>query len=74
VEGICDRDGGELYQRVDDREETARKRLEVYFAQTAPVLEYYRERGILQEVPGDRPVDQVTRSLREALSRPIAEI
>jgi adenylate kinase len=67
VPGVCDRCGGELYQRVDDREETARHRLEVYFAETLPVLGYYLDRGILVEVDGDRPVSDVTRALREAL-------
>lgn len=70
VAGICDRCGGELYQRVDDRLETARHRLEVYFVETVPVLEYYRGRGILVEVDGDRPIADVTRALRDALPRP----
>lgn len=67
--GVCDRCGGELYQRVDDQEDTARRRLEVYFEETVPVLEYYRERGILVEVNGDQPIAEVTRALREALPR-----
>ncbi len=61
--GICDRCGGRLYQRVDDKEETARHRLAVYFDETAPVLEYYRQVGILGEVRGDRPVAEVTDAL-----------
>jgi len=67
VEGVCDRCGGELYQRVDDREETARHRLEVYFAETAPVLDYYRRAGILTEVRGDRAVGEVTEALRRRI-------
>ncbi|HYU20080.1 MAG TPA: adenylate kinase [Chloroflexota bacterium] len=67
VEGVCDRCGGELYQRVDDREETARRRLEVYFMETVPVLEYYRGRGNLVEVDGDRSIEAVTRALCDAL-------
>jgi adenylate kinase len=67
VEGVCDRCGGELYQRVDDREDTARRRLEIYREETTPVLDYYRDRGILREVLGDRPRDEVTRTLTEAI-------
>jgi adenylate kinase len=67
VPGVCDRCGGELYQRVDDRADTARHRLDVYFNETMPVLEYYRERGILVEVDGDRPVGEVTGALCQAL-------
>ena len=67
VEGICDRCGGELYQRVDDRAETARRRLEVYTRETVPVLDYYRSRGILFEVDGDQPIDKVTQALCNAL-------
>lgn len=47
-EGVCDRCGGELYQRADDTEETARERLEVYERQTAPLIEYYEGKGVLQ--------------------------
>ncbi len=67
VAGVCDRCVGELYQRVDDREDTARRRLEVYFAETLPVLDYYRRRGILVEVNGDGPIEDVTRALYEGL-------
>jgi adenylate kinase len=49
-EGICDRCGGELYQREDDRTEVIRRRLEEYAAQTRPVLEFYAKRGILRTV------------------------
>lgn len=49
-EGICDRCGGELYQREDDREEVVRERLRVYRRQTAPLVAYYRRRGILVNV------------------------
>lgn len=64
---VCDRCGGTLYQRIDDRADTAQHRLDVYFEETVPVLGYYRERGILTEVQGDRPIDQVTRALYDAL-------
>lgn len=57
--GECDQCGGALTQRADDRPETVRRRLQVYFEQTAPLLDYYRERGILAEVDGDKPISQV---------------
>jgi len=59
VAGVCDRCQGELYQRVDDREETIRARLEVYDRQTAPVLNTYRERNLLREVDGIGSREQV---------------
>jgi adenylate kinase len=61
--GVCDYDGSELYQRDDDTEETQRRRIEVYFQQTAPLLEYYRERGLLAEVDGEQPIGDVQRDL-----------
>ena len=67
VEGVCDRCGGRLYQRPDDTLETARRRLEVYENSTRPVLDYYRAKGILVDVPGDRSVGDVTEALREAI-------
>ncbi len=57
--GICDEDGGELYQREDDKQETVRQRLAVYQAQTSPLVEFYRARGILHEVNGDQTIDDV---------------
>jgi len=67
VEGVCDRCGGKLYQRPDDTLETARRRLEIYEASTRPVLDYYRAKGLLVDVPGDRSVGEVTEALREAI-------
>jgi len=66
-EGVCDRCGGELYQRIDDKEETARHRLSVYFDATGPVLDYYRHAGILSEVRGDLPVAEVMDALRRRI-------
>ncbi len=66
--GICDKDGGELFQRDDDKPEAVRQRLQVYRAQTSPLVDYYRQRGILREVDGDQPVDDVTAALRAALA------
>ncbi len=60
VEGVCDRCGGELFQRDDDREETIRHRLEVYAAQTAPLIALYAEQRILVGLDAMGPVDDVT--------------
>jgi adenylate kinase len=60
VDGVCDRCGGELFQRDDDREETIRHRLEVYAEQTAPLVGYYADAGILVGIDATGPVDDVT--------------
>lgn len=65
--GVCDKCGGELYQRDDDKPETVRKRLEVYWKQTSPLIDYYRDKGLLVEIDGDQSIDTVTEELREAL-------
>lgn len=67
--GVCDRCGGPLYQREDDREETVRHRLEVYHAQTAPLISYYRQRGLLRRVDGAGEIEVVGARLVEALGR-----
>lgn len=64
---ICDDCGGKLYQRSDDTMETARHRLEVYFAQTMPLIEYFREQGSLTEIDGQREIGQVTEAMIQAL-------
>ncbi|MCC6346262.1 MAG: adenylate kinase [Nitrospirales bacterium] len=58
-EGVCDKCGGELFQRDDDREGTIRKRLEVYNAQTAPLIDYYGEKDILHVVSGTGSIDEI---------------
>ena len=60
AEGVFDRCGGELFQRDDDREETIRHRLEVYAEQTAPLVGYYADAGILVGIDATGPVDDVT--------------
>jgi len=65
--GICDFDGSALYQREDDRSETVIRRIQVYFTQTAPLIAYYRERGLLSEIDGTQPIDKVTTDLLEVL-------
>ena len=66
-EGICDLCGGELYQRDDDNPNTIRARLKTYKAQTAPLIGYYREVGLLVEIDGEQTPDQVTAEVRDAL-------
>jgi adenylate kinase len=68
--GRCDQCGGELYQREDDKPETVRKRLEVYSQQTAPLIDYYRARGKLVEIDGDKPVEEVAEGLLAAVGGP----
>ncbi len=68
--GRCDQCGGELYQREDDRPETVRRRLGVYFQQTAPLIDYYRARGKLVEVDGGRPVEEVAEDLLAVVEGP----
>jgi len=67
VPGKCDYCGGELYQRPDDSEETARKRLEVYFAQTMPLIEWYTESDKLVEIDGEKGIERVAQDLIAAI-------
>jgi adenylate kinase len=66
--GVCDACGGRLYQRSDDSIETAQHRLDVYFAQTMPLIEYYQRQGILHEIDGQREIALVTEAMLKALS------
>ena len=63
---VCDKCGGELYQRDDDREATVRNRLAVYARQTAPLLDYYREQRLLVSVPGEGAIDAIRAAIRRA--------
>lgn len=58
-EGICDKCGGELYQRKDDTEETVANRINVYQEQTQPLIEYYTKKGIILNINGEQPIDKV---------------
>jgi len=66
--GFCDRCGGELMQRSDDKLETVENRLAVYEAQTAPLIAYYRQRGLLSDIDGAGKVEQVQQRVVELLS------
>lgn len=66
-EGVCDKCGGELYQRDDDKEATIKKRLEVYEAQTAPLAGYYKDKGLLKSIAGTGSIDDIFQKLLAAL-------
>lgn len=66
--GVCDSCGGRLYQRSDDSFETAQHRLDVYFAQTMPLIEYYRLQGHLHEIDGQVGIEMVTEHMLRALT------
>ena len=68
-EGVCDKCGAALVQRVDDREEVVRERLAVYERQTKPLVQFYQQRGELVEIDGARDVDVVRRDLLAVLDR-----
>jgi len=67
VWGKCDKCGGELYQRPDDNETSVKKRLEVYFAETAPLIDYYNQGGKLLEIDGEGGVAEVAKRIKAAL-------
>lgn len=70
VSGVCDIDGSELYVRDDDKIETVKHRIEVYTSQTFVLIEYYRQRGLLLEIDGAKPIEEVTHELLAALGYP----
>lgn len=65
--GKCDACGEALIQRPDDAEETVRKRLAVYAAQTAPLIQYYSDLGVLVEIDGEQPIERVREAIASAL-------
>jgi len=65
--GKCDDDGGELYQREDDQPATVEKRIKVYLEQTSPLIEHYRQSGLLVEIDGTQPIEEVTSRLLEVV-------
>ncbi|MEV6972951.1 adenylate kinase [Kitasatospora sp. NPDC093806] len=69
TEGVCDECGGELYQRSDDTEDKVRTRLEVYHTETEPIIDYYREQGLIATIPALGKVDEVTQRAIEALKQ-----
>lgn len=69
VAGICDKDGGKLLHRADDNETTIRQRLEAYHKQTSPLIDYYRSRGVLVEVDGNKEPAVIAKGLVDYLSK-----
>jgi adenylate kinase len=67
VEGVCDNDGGELLQRPDDREEVIRERLHAYEKLTAPLVQYYRRLGFLQDIDASKSFEEVKQQIFESL-------
>jgi len=72
VRGKCDRCGAELYQRADDTAETVKQRLVVYFAETAPLIDYYTRSGKLVEVDGEGSVTEIESRIIKGLRRKVA--
>jgi len=66
-EGVCDHCGGEIYIRDDDRPEAIQKRLEVYREQTAPLIDYYRKKGLLLDIDARPMVDEIVVNFKKAL-------
>lgn len=67
--GKCDVDGTELYQREDDKPETVKRRIKVYTDNTAPLIEFYRQRNLLKEVDGTKDIDQVRDDILSAIGK-----
>lgn len=67
VEGVCDKCGGNLYQRNDDKEETVVNRLHAYHEQTEPLIEYYKKQGLYKEINGLQPIDKVYADVKASL-------
>ena len=65
---MCDECNGELYQREDDTSDAVSKRIQVYSNQTAPLIEYYKERGNLVEINGEQSIEDVRKDLLETIS------
>lgn len=67
--GICDKCGSELFQRDDDKEETIRKRLDVYESQTSPLIDYYKKKGMLKSISGTGSIEEIFSKVCAAISK-----
>ena len=67
-DGVCDKCGGELYQRGDDLEDTVRRRLKVYHKQTVSLIDYYRRAGLLREITCDGGIEEVAQAVERELN------
>lgn len=68
-DGVCDKCGGELYQRDDDREETVKERLRVYKEQTEPLVRYYSQKGIIHDIDGTKDIEDVWKQIESVLEK-----
>lgn len=66
-DGVCDKCGGDFFQRDDDREATIKKRLDVYESQKTPLIEYYRKKGILKSIRGGGSLHDIFQKIRDAV-------
>ena len=66
---MCDKCGGELFQRDDDKEATIKKRLDVYEAQTAPLIDYYKNKGMLKSISGTGSIDEIFNKVCAAIAK-----
>jgi adenylate kinase len=71
IPGRCDIDDAPLRQRDDDTPEAAARRVNLYFEETAPLLDYYRAKGLVREINADQPIDKVTADLMSAITTAI---
>jgi len=69
VEGLCDDDGGKLYQRDDDTEEAINKRLSVYYSETEPVIAYYQKQNLVADIDATLDISEVFAAIQEVLAR-----
>lgn len=67
-DGICDKCGGELYQRADDKLETVTERMRVYHEQTEDLIQYYKKSGILREVTSDTSIEVITKTILNTIA------
>jgi len=70
--GKCNKCGGELYQRSDDKEKTVKERLSIFFAQTVPILDYYKKQNKLIKINGNLGIQEVARAIVSALMAPMS--
>lgn len=67
IENVCDDCGGEVYQRDDDKEDTVRRRLDVYKQQTQPLIDYYKSKNLLVSIDGKQQIDKITTDILSAV-------
>jgi adenylate kinase len=71
--GNCDFDGSELFQRSDDMPETVLQRIKVYYRETSPLIEFYRNKGLLREVDGVKTIEEITQALIEQIEGAVGD-